>query len=191
MSDRANVRRHEPSTSGIVAALAETDLRVSQRLRDATERCAGARFVAASIAHSADWWWWLLGAVIVWRATDPATHAAITVVVTTIVVTALVVQGLKWIIRRERPFGKRDFLSHHTDPHSFPSGHAARASALVVVGVALGPLWVALLLAPWAALVATVRVALGIHYVSDAIAGILVGVACGLAVLARASGAAH
>ena len=115
-----------------------------------------------------------------WLVGDARARPAILVVTATIVVTAITVQSLKWLVRRERPSGERDFLSRHTDPHSFPSGHAARATALTVVGAALGP--------PWAALVAVVRVALGVHYVSDVLVGIAIGVACGLAVAAWTAG---
>ncbi len=169
--------------SGVLGVLAAADVRVSQRLRDATDRRRGARLGAALVAHSADWWWWLLGAAAVWHVS--AVRPGLVAMVAAIVVTALVVQSLKWIVRRRRPSGRRDVLSRYTDPHSFPSGHAARATALGVVGIALGPPWIGLALLPWAALVATVRVALGVHYVSDAVAGVVVGIVCGLVVVAR------
>ncbi len=177
--------------SGFVSTLAAADVRVSERVHRATNDWPRTRRLAVLVAHTADWWWWLIGAAAVWLAGDTRARPAIVVVVATIVLTAITVQSLKWIVRRERPSGERDFLSRHTDPHSFPSGHAARAIALTVVGGFVGPSWVVLALAPWAALVASTRVVLAVHYLSDVIVGVVVGVLCGLAVVAWAtSGAA-
>ncbi len=183
--------------SGVLSSLAAADARVSERIHRAAMRLPQTRWVAALIAHTADWWWWLIGAAAAWLAGgawlagDAHVRRPIVVVVATIVLTAVTVQSLKWIVRRERPPGERDFLSHHTDPHSFPSGHAARAVALTIVGAFLGPWWLAAALAPWAALVAGTRVVLAVHHLSDVIVGIAVGIVCGLAVVAWAtSGAA-
>ena len=137
-AERQTARAEPRAVGGLVAALAAIDARVSERLRHATER-AGIRRLAAFVAHSADWWWWLIGTATLWLVGDARARPAILVVTATIVVTAITVQSLKWLVRRERPSGERDFLSRHTDPHSFPSGHAARATALTVVGAALGP----------------------------------------------------
>jgi undecaprenyl-diphosphatase len=170
-----------------VASLLEADVRTSERIRRVAER-AGATRPAALIAHSADWWWWLTGAVVVWLAGDADTRSAALTVVSTITVTAIAVQSVKWIVRRQRPSGPRDFLSRHTDPHSFPSGHAARASALMVLAIVLGPWWLALALGAWATLVAAVRVAMGVHYLSDVVIGAALGMVCGLVVATRVAG---
>ncbi|HSK66925.1 MAG TPA: phosphatase PAP2 family protein, partial [Anaerolineales bacterium] len=60
--------------------------------------------------------------------------------------------------------------------HSFPSGHAARAFLIAVIGSALGPAWLGILLWIWAPLVALARVAMGVHYLSDVIAGAMLGI---------------
>ena len=52
-----------------------------------------------------------------------------------------------------------------TDPHSFPSGHAARAFMIAVLATGLGPGWLAVVLWVWAPLVSVARVAMGVHYV--------------------------
>lgn len=154
-------------------------------MRGMIERHPTARRLAGAVAHSADWWWWLIGAGVIWLGRDGAATLGATVVVATITVTAIAVQSMKWIVRRERPSGERDFLSRHTDPHSFPSGHAARASALAVVAILMGPWWLACLACVWAAVVAGVRVATGVHYLSDALVGIGVGIGCGIIVVTR------
>jgi undecaprenyl-diphosphatase len=50
-----------------------------------------------------------------------------------------------------------------------------------VLVVALGPAWLALLLLLWAPLVSLARVAMGVHYLSDVVAGALLGTALGVA----------
>ena len=64
----------------------------------------------------------------------------------------------------------------HQDKRSFPSGHAARAFLIAVVASALAPAWLGVLLWIWAPLVSIARVAMGVHYVSDVVAGAAVGI---------------
>jgi undecaprenyl-diphosphatase len=70
-----------------------------------------------------------------------------------------------------------------TDPHSFPSGHAARVVLIAVLAIGLGPGWLAVLLCIWAPLVALARVAMGLHYLSDILAGAGLGLVAGLIAL--------
>jgi undecaprenyl-diphosphatase len=92
-----------------------------------------------------------------------------------IAVTAVVVLIIKFTVRRRRPEGEWGSIYRSTDPHSFPSGHAARAFMLAVVSLGLGPAWLGGLLAVWAPLVALARVAMGVHYLSDVLAGGILG----------------
>jgi undecaprenyl-diphosphatase len=59
---------------------------------------------------------------------------------------------------------------------SFPSGHAASAAAFTTAVVLELP-WTAVPLLPLAAAVAASRVVIGVHYPSDVVAGVAVGVA--------------
>ena len=54
---------------------------------------------------------------------------------------------------------------------------------LAIIAVVLGPVWWALLMMVWAALVALARVAMGVHYLSDVVAGAGLGLLCGVGVL--------
>lgn len=54
---------------------------------------------------------------------------------------------------------------------------------LAVIGAGLGPAWLGLLLLVWAPFVPLARVAMGVHYLSDILAGALFGLAAGLVVL--------
>lgn len=98
--------------------------------------------------------------------------------------------GIKNVIRRERPFTVPDALLSfetlliHTglDRFSFPSAHTIIAFAAAVVLFRFNKLWgsITLLLA---ALIGFSRLYLYVHFPSDVIAGLLVGVAA--AVLAE------
>ena len=107
---------------------------------------------------------------------------AITVLIS-IVALAVIVLAVKFSIRRRRPEGEWGHIYRSTDPHSFPSGHAARAVLIAVLAIGLGPGWLAILLCIWAPLVALARVAMGVHYASDILAGGILGVVVGVAAL--------
>ena len=49
----------------------------------------------------------------------------------------------------------------------------------MVLAFALGPPGLGVLAVVWALLVASSRVALGVHYVSDVVAGLVLGLCCG------------
>ena len=96
-----------------------------------------------------------------------------------VLVTATLVLIVKFTVRRRRPEGDWGGIYRSTDPHSFPSGHAARAFLLATMAVAFGPAWFGILLAVWAPLVALARVAMGVHYFSDVFVGALCGIFMG------------
>jgi len=66
------------------------------------------------------------------------------------------------------------------DPFSFPSGHAAAATAIGTTVALYEPLF-ALIVIPVAALVALSRVRLRVHHVGDVVAGAALGVAGAIA----------
>jgi len=87
------------------------------------------------------------------------------------------VQVLKRAVARARPCdasGRLLALVDLPDLHSFPSGHAAAATA-VAVTVALAHPTAAPIVVPLAGLVAYSRVALRVHHVSDVVAGVVLG----------------
>jgi undecaprenyl-diphosphatase len=93
------------------------------------------------------------------------------------------VQVLKRAVARPRPCdasGHPLALVDLPDPFSFPSGHAAAASAIATTIALSEPLF-ALLVAPLAVLVSASRVALRVHHVSDVVAGVALGIAGGIA----------
>ena len=54
---------------------------------------------------------------------------------------------------------------------------------LAVAALGLGPTWFGLLLFVWAPLVGLARVSMGVHYLSDILTGMVIGVLMGLVVL--------
>ncbi len=157
----------------------ELDARLSDRLRVA-EKPGLLRTVSVFLAHSGDSWFWGLGLILLWRLGDAGWKRWALVMFAGIAVLAVIVMSIKFIVRRRRPEGEWGSIYRNTDPHSFPSGHAARSFMIAVLAIGLGPGWAGLLLAVWAPFVALARVSMGVHYVSDIVAGALLGIVVGL-----------
>lgn len=156
----------------------DLDARLSASIRVA-EQPGLLRTLAAFFAHSGDSWFWLLALSLVWWLGDAFWNVRAKVMIGWILLTAVLVLVIKFTVRRQRPRGEWGSLYRLTDPHSFPSGHASRAMMLAVLAVGLGPAWFGVTLAVWAPLVALARVAMGVHYVSDMIAGAVLGMIIG------------
>jgi undecaprenyl-diphosphatase len=97
----------------------------------------------------------------------------------TALVAIAVYRLIKTRLCRERPF-----ITFHRriacgeparDRYSFPSGHTMHAVMFCMLTAAHSP-WLLPLLIPLAMLIALSRVGLGLHYVSDVIAGAVLGV---------------
>ncbi|MEN8172160.1 MAG: phosphatase PAP2 family protein [Chloroflexota bacterium] len=157
------------------------DLRVSESMRVA-DQPGPLRKGAAFFAHSGDSWFWIPALIFVGWLGEAFWQARAIALGFGILVTIAVVMTLKFTIRRKRPEGEWGNMYRATDPHSFPSGHAARASLLAAMAVGLGPPWFAVTLVIWAPLVILARVAMGVHYLSDVLAGTLIGVIIGTGV---------
>ena len=138
----------------------------------------------AFLAHSGDSWFWLMGLGILWLMGDPTWNDIAVILGIGIVFQAVLILVIKFSVRRRRPPGEWGAIYRNTDPHSFPSGHAARAALLAVMAFGLGPPWFGWILIIWAPLVSLARVMMGVHYLSDVLVGILIGIIIGFGVLA-------
>jgi len=167
----------------MIQKILELDQYYTQRLR-VVEKPGLLRSLGAIFAHSGDSWFWLLGLLLIWWLGSPEWQRRALALILCILVTAGLVFVVKFTVRRRRPVGEWGEIYRKTDPHSFPSGHATRAFMLAVVAVGLGPVWFGLLLLLWAPLVTLARVSMGVHYLTDVLAGALFGVVIGLALLA-------
>jgi undecaprenyl-diphosphatase len=159
----------------------ELDARGSEALR-VCPKAKGWCLVPAVIAHSGDSWFWVAALGLVWLFM-PAWRGQAAFMAASIVVLAALVLLIKFSIRRRRPEGEWGSIYRSTDPHSFPSGHATRAFLLVVLSLGVGPLWLAIAITIWAPIMALSRVVMGVHYLSDIIAGMLIGSLAGLVML--------
>ena len=166
----------------MMQSLLSIDEAYTRRMRVA-EKPGALRSLAILFAHSGDSWFWLLALILAWWLGPPGWRERCSWMLAGILITALVVFAIKFTVRRRRPEGEWGGIYRRTDPHSFPSGHAARAVMLAVVMLGLGPLWAGLILLLWAPLVGLARVAMGLHYLSDVLAGILLGLVIGVSVL--------
>ena len=156
-------------------SLLELDARLSDQLRVA-EKPGILRNIAAFLAHSGDSWFWFPALIVLWFFSNSTWKQWEVVEFFGILGLAGVVLAIKFLVRRERPQGEWGGIYRNTDPHSFPSGHAARSFLIAVIASVLAPLWLAAALWVWAPLVALARVAMGVHYLSDVIAGATLGV---------------
>lgn len=96
------------------------------------------------------------------------------------------VQVLKRVVQRPRPcdaHGRSLALVGSPDPFSFPSGHAAAATA-VAASVTIAHPMGGLVALPLAALVAASRVWLRVHHLGDVVAGAALGFGGALAAAA-------
>ncbi len=160
-------------------SLLELDARLSDRLRVA-EKPGFLRNIAVFFAHSGDSWFWWAALLLLWFFSSSSWKHWEVVEFFGMLGLAGVVLAIKFLVRRERPQGEWGGIYRNTDPHSFPSGHAARAFLIAVVGSALAPPWLATVLWVWAPLVSLARVAMGVHYLSDIVAGGILGSIVGL-----------
>ena len=162
--------------------LLELDLQHSRRLNIAGQPGI-LRTAAGILAHSGDSWFWLAGLAILFILGNPAWKYRAAVLAASILATAVLVLALKFSVRRQRPDGQWGSIYRSTDPHSFPSGHAARAFLIATLAIGLGPSWFGIVALVWAPLVTMARVAMGVHYLSDVLAGVLVGLLMGGVIL--------
>jgi len=153
----------------------ELDARLSQQMRVA-EKPGALRSIAVFFAHSGDSWFWAVALISLWASGDSFWKKWAVVQFVCISVMIVLVMGTKFLVRRRRPEGEWGGIYRNTDPHSFPSGHAARSFLIAVVATGLGPLGLGIILWVWAPLVALARVAMGVHYVSDVVAGAVFGI---------------
>jgi undecaprenyl-diphosphatase len=162
--------------------LLELDAEYTSRLR-VVDQPGLLRSLAALLAHSGDSWFWLIGLGCVWWLGNEEWKSLAVVMGASLLLTAALVLVIKFSVRRKRPHGEWGEIYRRTDPHSFPSGHAARAALLAVIALGLGPAWFGILLLIWAPLVILARVSMGVHYLSDVLAGALLGGIIGLVVV--------
>jgi len=155
-----------------------------------------ARYFHGLLGGDFEWWmdgltefgkadWMIIGALVLWvgmRRYRPRLSLYGKYILASIVASGVVINLLKWIIGRARPKmlfedGSFGFYGWHFSVHefnSFPSGHTTTGFAFGI-GIALLFPRFALLGIGFALMIAFTRVALTAHYISDTMAGALIG----------------
>jgi undecaprenyl-diphosphatase len=162
--------------------MGDADLACSERLRGAVDGRGIVRWLAIFAARSADSWLVLLVLVSLRWFAGAAIGRPALILAIAVVATAVFVRLLKRVIGRDRPEAEWGGSYRRADPHSFPSGHAARVGTIAAFAALVWPAPAALALVLWAAAVAAARVALGVHYVSDVVVGLALGTTIGIAI---------
>ncbi len=94
------------------------------------------------------------------------------------VLTAIITQGVKTVVQRERPYIKYPFIINRIVPHgsSFPSGHVASAFYAATSLSLQYPKWYVIApAAVWVVSTGYSRMYLGVHYPTDVLAGVVIG----------------
>ena len=165
-----------------IKTLLEKDHQFSQRIRIPEDK-PWLKSAAAFLAHSGDSWFWGAVLALIWFIGPADWRVQITLLFIGILFTAVSVLVLKFLIKRPRPEGEWGQVYRRSDPHSFPSGHAARAIMLTTIMLLSGYIWIGAGMLVWAVLVDFSRVGLGVHYYSDILAGTGIGILMGVLVV--------
>lgn len=158
--------------------LLNIDERVSHSLRLSSDHKTLHR-IAGFFAHSGDSWFWLIGLILLSIFGNEYWQIRGIILTGSLLVLAVIVLGIKFTVRRKRPAGKWGQIYRATDPHSFPSGHAARAFLFATILLFMGPIGLAVIMVIWAPIVSMARVIMGVHYLSDVLAGAIIGIIAG------------
>jgi undecaprenyl-diphosphatase len=166
--------------SPLLGYVTASDLRIAGRLRHwAPPRWFGLAMLAAT--RFGDGWGWA-GLAGVLAAGGPRGRAALAVGLAAAALSIAAFTVLKHAIQRPRPCEWQPHPLFHVEPpdrFSFPSGHTmaacAAGSVLALFFPALAPAWGLLALA-----IGISRVVLGLHYVSDVLAGAILGTLIGV-----------
>jgi undecaprenyl-diphosphatase len=139
------------------------------------------RWWMVAATRGGDGWLWTLCGIFVLSSREPSRYAAIEASALAVAWGILLFRVLKRLVGRRRPC--------HIEPHcwsrllppdqfSFPSGHSITAFAVAVPLCLFYPAFLFALLF-CAASVATSRVLLGMHFLSDVLAGCALGATLG------------
>ncbi|WP_035479819.1 phosphatase PAP2 family protein [Aliagarivorans marinus] len=127
--------------------------------------------VARVISHSGDGYLYVVLAVLIGFTEQAQAFLSLALPAYAIELASYVL--LKQVFRRNRPQSLPVFI-RPSDKFSFPSGHSAGAFVMASCIAHVFPAWSALAFT-WAILIACSRVLLGVHFISDVVAGASLG----------------
>jgi len=161
--------------------LRDLDQRATARLRAFPARGVG-RTALSFLSHSADSVVLVPVMALLWWADRFSRRSIAIPLVVGFLLSVVLTTAVKYTVRRRRPRGEWGAFYRKMDPHSFPSGHASRTITLAVVVLAGDLVLAGILLAVWSLAVGFTRVALGVHFLLDVLAGYVLGLVTGIAV---------
>ena len=159
-------------------SLRRFDARLSGRLQR-LPRGRLPRSVLSIVAHSGDSLIIIPLLVVLWALEGFSLQGHSLSLAAAFGLSVVLTSAMKLGFRRGRPKGDWGRMYRRVDPHSFPSGHASRAVALSLAAFARPWPLVGALLLLWGLALGFARVAMGVHYVLDVLAGYLLGAAVG------------
>ncbi|RUO29514.1 phosphatase PAP2 family protein [Aliidiomarina sanyensis] len=146
--------------------------------------------LARWISRSGDGYGYLIACLLAFALQDPDATLLLILLLAAFLVEIPVYWVLKNTLRRTRPYERvKHFTSliQASDKFSFPSGHTTAAFMFAGICAVIMPslaLWVYL----WAVAIGLSRIALGVHYPTDIVAGALLGSGLATFVLSFAAG---
>ncbi len=171
----------------MLARLGSLDAALSAALTIPEERRV-ARLAVLGVAHTGDSPVWAVLLVLAWFAGGEPWRVPVIMGAIGLVAAEIAVVLIKMIFKRPRPAGTDGRIYRRYDPYSLPSGHAARAAMLAILSGTFSPLPVFIAIMVWGPVMLVSRIAIGIHYVLDVVAGIAVGIGLTYALMAALGG---
>lgn len=130
------------------------------------------------VSHSADGWLYPLIPASLFLVNHPQAFSFFLVGMLAFVIELPLYRLIKNGVRRRRPFNKLEGIKNRVvppDEFSFPSGHSSAAFMIATLVTYYFP-HLAIPAYAWAFLVGFSRVLLGVHYPSDVLAGVSLGI---------------
>lgn len=140
--------------------------------------------LARAISISGDGWMYALICYIAFAQQQPYATSLISALLVAYGLQIPVYLVLKNTLRRQRPYRRLQLnpIIDASDKFSFPSGHTAGAFLFATLTSVVVP-GSAPLVYCWAAAIGLSRVALGVHYPTDIVAGMVLGTGFGFAMV--------
>lgn len=160
----------------LISNLNDLDISCFQNLFDRSEH-AWLRRVFRVISHSADGWLYPFLPATLFFVNHPQAFTFFLVCLLAFVIELPLYRAIKNGVRRRRPFDKLEGIQNRVvppDEFSFPSGHTSAAFMIATITIYYFPV-IGILTYAWATLVGISRVLLGVHYPSDILAGLTLG----------------
>ena len=162
--------------------ISSIDQQITEKLQSFSNMRVG-KILFGILSHSGDSWYWCAGLFVIWIFSEGEAQRVTAFWGLAIAGTAVLVFLIKKGFKRERPAGEWGGIYRKQDPHSFPSGHAVRAGLIICLAwQTFGTPWLFVFIL-WGVVMTLSRVVMGVHYFSDIVAGILLGLAIGTLVV--------